>query len=68
MQYKVHVEDPSSGKGERRYTVSDQVFQALRDADDQLVRVTEEGDDSEEWINRHRIIRVTRVDVSCRST
>jgi hypothetical protein len=60
MQYKLHVEDPSSSKGERRYTVSEQVFQALRDADDQLVRVSEDGDDSEEWINRHRIIRVTR--------
>jgi hypothetical protein len=61
MQYKLHVEDPSS-KGERRYTVSEQVFQAIRDADDQLVRVTEDGDDKEEWINRHRIIRATRVD------
>lgn len=61
MQYKVHVEDPSSSKCERRYTISEEVFQALRDADDQLVRVTGEGDDAEEWINRHRIIRITRV-------
>jgi hypothetical protein len=61
MQYKVHVEDPSTRKGARRYTVSEQVFQALRDADDQLVRITEDGDASEEWIDRHRIIRVMRV-------
>ena len=61
MQYKLHVEDPSSSKCERRYTVSEQVFQAIRDADDQMVRVSEDGGDSEEWINRHRIIRATRV-------
>ncbi len=61
MQYKLHVEDPGTSKGARRYTVSEQIFQALRDADDQLVRITEDGDDSEEWINRHRIIRVTRI-------
>ncbi len=60
MQYKLHIEDPSRGTGERRFTVSEQVFQAIRDADDQLVRITDEGDDAEEWINRHRIIRVTR--------
>lgn len=60
MQYKVHLTDASSAKGERRYTVSEAVFQALRDADDQLVRVTEEGDEAEEWIDRHKIIRITR--------
>jgi YD repeat-containing protein len=33
----------------------------MRDADDQLVRITD-ADGSEEWVNRHRIIRVTRMD------
>ncbi len=61
MQYKVHLEDPGNSKCERRYTVSEEVFQALRAADDQLVRITGPDDDSEVWINRHRIIRVTRV-------
>ena len=61
MQYKVHLEDPSSSKNERRYTVSAEVFQALQNADDQLVRISEADADAEEWINRHRIIRIVRV-------
>ena len=61
MQYKVHLEDPSSSKHERRYTVSAEGFAVLRDADDQLVRISEADAEAEEWINRHRIIRIVRV-------